>query len=175
MLVKIRFTTIKTELNILCYRLCIRVAPWAAVPLKPFPRKLGSPYRSSYRTGSAKKGVLKNFANYTGKQLCWSLFLIKLQALGLFSGEICRIFKNTYFEEHLQTTASVTIKSQKLSVVNIKSCVKFSSRKEFLTLVIKNYARANIKIFWPCPILLNILLRVAVYCLVQCMFSGKFL
>ena len=26
-----------------------------------------------------KKGVLKNFANFTGKHLCWSLFLIKLQ------------------------------------------------------------------------------------------------
>ena len=25
-------------------------------------------------------GVLKNFANFKGKQLCWSLFLIKLQA-----------------------------------------------------------------------------------------------
>ena len=24
-----------------------------------------------------KKGVLKNFANFTGKDLCWSLFLIK--------------------------------------------------------------------------------------------------
>ena len=27
-----------------------------------------------------KKDVLKNFANFTGKHLCWSLFLIKLQA-----------------------------------------------------------------------------------------------
>ena len=27
-----------------------------------------------------KTGVLKNFANFTGKHLCWSLFLIKLQA-----------------------------------------------------------------------------------------------
>ena len=30
-----------------------------------------------------KKGVLKNFANFTGKRMCWSPFLIKLQALGL--------------------------------------------------------------------------------------------
>ena len=28
-----------------------------------------------------KKAVLKNFAIFTGKHLCWSLFLIKLQAL----------------------------------------------------------------------------------------------
>ena len=26
-----------------------------------------------------KKGVLRNFANFTGKHLCWSLFLIELQ------------------------------------------------------------------------------------------------
>ena len=26
-----------------------------------------------------EKGVLKNFANFTGKIMCWSLFLIKLQ------------------------------------------------------------------------------------------------
>ena len=27
-----------------------------------------------------KKGVLKNFANLTEKHLCWSLFLIKMEA-----------------------------------------------------------------------------------------------
>ena len=27
-----------------------------------------------------KIGVLKNLANFTGKQLCWSLFLIELEA-----------------------------------------------------------------------------------------------
>ena len=29
----------------------------------------------------------------------------------MFSCEICEIFKNTYFEEHLQTTASVEHKA----------------------------------------------------------------
>ena len=42
-----------------------------------------------------KKHFLKNLANFTGKHLCWSLFLMKLQ-----------VFKNTYFEKHLWTTAS---------------------------------------------------------------------
>ena len=37
--------------------------------------------RSSHWRCSVKKGVLKNFANFTGKYLCWSLFLINLQAL----------------------------------------------------------------------------------------------
>ena len=55
-----------------------------------------------------KKGVLKNSTNFTGKHLCWGLFLIKLQALGLklFSCEICEIFRNTYFEKRLQMIAS---------------------------------------------------------------------
>ena len=80
-------------------------------------------YGSSHRRCSVKKGVLKNFANFTGKHLFWSLFLIKLQASGLglqlyqketpkkaFSCEICEIFKNTYFGKHLRTTASEFIR-----------------------------------------------------------------
>ena len=37
--------------------------------------------RSSHRRCSLKKGLLKNFTIFIGKHLCWSLFLIKLQAL----------------------------------------------------------------------------------------------
>ena len=36
--------------------------------------------RSNHRRCSNKKGVLKNFAVFTGKHLCWNLLLIKLQA-----------------------------------------------------------------------------------------------
>ena len=36
--------------------------------------------RSSRRTCSVKKDVLKNLANFTGNHLCWSLILIKMQA-----------------------------------------------------------------------------------------------
>ena len=35
---------------------------------------------SSHRRCSVKKGVLKKIANFIGKHLCWSFFLIKLQA-----------------------------------------------------------------------------------------------
>ena len=45
-------------------------------------RKLGNcfrKYRSSLRRCSIEKGVLKEFANFTGKYLCWSLFLINLK------------------------------------------------------------------------------------------------
>ena len=34
--------------------------------------------KKRWKTG--EKGVLKNFANFAGKQQCWSLFLTKLQA-----------------------------------------------------------------------------------------------
>ena len=63
-----------------------------------------------------KKGVLRIFASFTGKHLCWSLLLIKLHAFRattlfetptqVFSSEICNNFRNTYFEERLWTTAS---------------------------------------------------------------------
>ena len=36
---------------------------------------------SSHRWRSVKKAVLKNFAIFKGKHLCWSLPLIKLQAI----------------------------------------------------------------------------------------------
>ena len=91
-----------------------------------------------------KKDVLKNFANFTGKHLCWSLFwqnthwmwsvekvflkffqisqentcvgvsLIKFVKNFIkkrlqhrcFPVKFAKFFKNTYFEEHLWTTAS---------------------------------------------------------------------
>ena len=36
--------------------------------------------RSSHQRYAVKKAVVKNFSNFTGKHLCQSLFLIKLQA-----------------------------------------------------------------------------------------------
>ena len=41
-------------------------------------------YRSSHRRSSVEKGALKNFAKFSGKHLCWSLFFNKVAiALGL--------------------------------------------------------------------------------------------
>ena len=51
-------------------------------------------FRSSRSQMFFKISVLKNFANFTRKHLCCSLFLLKLQAL--------RPFKNTFFTELLQ-------------------------------------------------------------------------
>ena len=63
-----------------------------------------------------KKGVLRNFAKFTGKHLCLSLFfnkvagrpttLLKKTLAQVFSCEFCEISKNTCFTEHLWTNAS---------------------------------------------------------------------
>ena len=58
---------------------------------------------------SPKAGVLKNFANFTGKHLCWPSGRqpdYKETLIQVFFCEICRIFRNKCFEYHLQTTAS---------------------------------------------------------------------
>ena len=71
-------------------------------------------FRSSHRRCFIKKAVLKNFAIFTWKHLCWSLCVIKLQTFRSLTflkrdsnTDVCEIFKNTYFEEHLRTAASV--------------------------------------------------------------------
>ena len=43
-------------------------------------------------------GVLKNFAIFRGKRLCWSLFLIKLQACN-FSVNIGNFFGAAFFKK----------------------------------------------------------------------------
>ena len=76
--------------------------------------------RSNHQSSFVKKDVLKNFAIFTWKHLCWSLFFIKLQAVRaatllksgsntMFSCEYCEIIRNTYFVQHLRTAASLRI------------------------------------------------------------------
>ena len=79
--------------------------------------------RSSHRRCSVRKGVLRNFAKFTGKHLCQSLFFnkvagprpqacsfIKKETLAqVFSCEFCEISKNTFLTEHLRANASVKV------------------------------------------------------------------
>ena len=87
--------------------------------------------KSSHRRCSAKKGVLRNFAKFTGKHLCLRLFFkkhctksfllriswffvqwkacyfIKKETLAqLFSCELCEISKNLFFYRHFRATTS---------------------------------------------------------------------
>ena len=55
--------------------------------------------------------VLKNFATFTGKQLCWSLFFKKLNFIKkrlqqVFSCEYCEFFKNSIFYRTAPVAAS---------------------------------------------------------------------
>ena len=94
--------------------------------VNPFKNNVGSAqkpvnhftnHRSSHRRCPVKKGVLKNFAIFTGKHLCWSLLLIKSQAFSLatfirrdsnkvFSCKYYEILRSTLLEEHMRTAAS---------------------------------------------------------------------
>ena len=60
-----------------------------------------------------KIGVLRSFANFTGKHLCWSLFLKNLQAEGLqlhkirlqhkcFPVKFAKFLRTPFLTEHLQ-------------------------------------------------------------------------
>ena len=67
-------------------------------------------FTSSHRRCSLRKGAFKNFAKVTGKHLRQSLFFNKVfikkeTPAQVFSCEYCEIFKNTFFIEHLWTTA----------------------------------------------------------------------
>ena len=63
-------------------------------------------FTNSHPEVFCKKGVLKKFTNFTGKYLCCSLFLTKLQVIRK------AYFKDIYFEEHLRKTASICFTSK---------------------------------------------------------------
>ena len=76
-----------------------------------------SSVRSSRPEELYKKGVLRNFAKFTGKQLCRSFFLNKVADLRpatllkktlaqVFSCEFCEIYKNTFFHKTPLVAAS---------------------------------------------------------------------
>ena len=72
--------------------------------------------RGSHRKCSIKKGNLENFAIFAGKRLCQSLFLscnfIKKEIGDLAQGisrDFCRVFKNTFFTEHLWMPSSILV------------------------------------------------------------------
>ena len=81
-----------------------------------------------------KKSVFKNFANVTGKQLCWSLFLIKLTPVNLLKRGsntgvflwTLRIFKYSFFYRTPLVAASadtwkiVVLQKIKLSKKRVK-------------------------------------------------------
>ena len=86
--------------------------------------------RGSHHRCSTKKAVLKNFAMFIGKQLCWSLFLIikRDSNTGVLqrhfnTGECCEFLKNIYkrllrnrfLKGHLTSYTNTTLTNQLVS------------------------------------------------------------
>ena len=99
-------------------------------------------YRSNRREVFCKKGVVKNFAKFTGKHLLPAFFLIKLQAGGLqlylketraqvFFCEFCGIFKNTVFCRTPPVAAFVRISKSTRDDQKINFIIKLLSIKFF--------------------------------------------
>ena len=74
----------------------------------------GLPFRSSDRRCSVRKGVLRNFAKFTGKHLCQSLCFKKLYATLLKKRLWHRCFPMCFFTEHLRKAASVPLNIETL-------------------------------------------------------------
>ena len=103
----------------------------------------------SHKKCSLKSGVLKNFAKFTRKHLCQILFFDKVAGSGCkkrlwhrcFSCEFCKIFKHTFFTEHLWTTASPS--PLNIYVENVLAIIIFISfiliRKRFFEIIIISY------------------------------------
>ena len=86
--------------------------------------------RSSRPEKFCKKGVLRNFTKFTGKLLCQSLFLLKLQAQAcnfnkketlaqVFSCGFCEISKNTILHRTSLMAASVVFQAIMLAIKNL--------------------------------------------------------
>ena len=68
-----------------------------------FPRKFSAKFRSSRPDVFCKKGIFKNFAKFTGKHLCQSLFFNKV--VGLRSAKFLR---TPFFYRTPMVAASIT-------------------------------------------------------------------
>ena len=90
-------------------------------------QKVRYQYRSSHQRCPLKKGVLKIFAKLTGKPLCLSIFFTQV-----FSCELCKKFKNSFFTEFIWNTASVNIINSHCGKVSLhipSECGKLRIRK----------------------------------------------
>ena len=100
--------------------------------------------RSSRPVVFCEKGVLKNFAKFIEKQLCHSLFLIKLQTetcnfikketlAQVFSCEFCEISKNSFFHRTPLVAASIYFKESFLWFGLQTRCFKSLLNTQILT------------------------------------------
>ena len=137
--------------------------------------------RISHQRCSRKKGVRRNFAKFTGKHLCQSLFFkpqacnfIKKETLAqVFSCEFCETSKNTFFTEHLWATAS-----ECLQYVRCRSSVWNFPVVSFFKIffIWKTYFQEHLRVFFIHFFLLSFLTAMCqarIYSLCFCLFLQK--
>ena len=109
-------------------------------------------YRSIQQRCSVEKCVPRNFTKFTRKHLCQSLFFNKVAGLKpatllkkvltqVFSCEFCEISKNTFFTEHIWTTAS-----------EVGPWIRLDKHWLFIKLVISKYFRKVLNKYQVFPI-----------------------
>ena len=86
--------------------------------------------RRSHRRSAMEKGVLKNFAKFTEKHLCQSLYFNKVASLNF-----AKFLRTPFLTDHLRTTASVNLlffKSRRISLqyLNFKSNIRLKKFAE---------------------------------------------
>ena len=97
-----------------------------------------TPVKQSFADLLQNRCSFKCFSNFTEKHLCWSLFLIKMQATQVFSCKMWEISKNIFF--HRATTVAASTNS-------IKVCVKSNTNNQFSWITIR-YFLPKVFIFW---------------------------
>ena len=117
---------------------------------------------SSHRRCSVKKGVLKNFANFTGKHLCWRLFFMKLQfwrpvtlskktPTHVFSRDINEIFKNSYFDELLWITVYELYLKRDFNTGAFLRILRINKKKLYCNGWFWNTS-AGVSLWWSCKL-----------------------
>ena len=104
---------------------CFKLFDWTAnvvIVISDRSLRYENNFRSIRPKAFYKKGVLRNFAKFTGKHLCQSLFFnkvadleacdfIKKETLAQFSCEFYEILKNTIFYKTARMAASAVTKN----------------------------------------------------------------
>ena len=145
------------------------------------PMEYQAQIRSSRSQMLFEIDLFKNFTTFTGKHLCWSLFLIKLQVLlkkrlqhRCFPVNIPKFLKNSFFYWTFPVTASLRCAFRTLSNISdgaffdhrcligseIRLCY-FWGKSDLYGVEMLLFWQTNINIF---PLLLNILVLYLVLC-----------
>ena len=120
-----------------------------------FPRK-GIICRNNYFLSCPevlfKKQVIKSFTKLLRKELCYSLSSIKLRAAKMFSYEICKMFNNSFFIEHLEITTSLSLEMKLLWMYSDASSFLLwymtfdhSKQSNVQTVLLKIYGKIGIR------------------------------